>query len=624
VNHLSAADLTLLTDLYELTMASAYLDEAKVGPASFELFVRELPPQRRFLVVAGTAEVARYLAELAATPEQVDYLRSTGRFPDAFCDWFADLSFDGDLWAIPEGEVAHAGEPLVRVTASLPVAQLVETYVINAVISQTLVASKAARVAIACGDRDFVDFSARRDHGPGAALQAARASWIAGAAGTSLVLAGQRWGLPLSGTMAHAYVMAHDDERDAFRSYARAFPDGAVLLLDTYDTVQGARHAVEVAHELAGDGIRIAAVRLDSGDLGVLARQVRGVLDDGGLGDVRIVASGDLDEHRIAQLVGDGAPVDAFGVGTQLGTSADAPALGGVYKLVEDEGGPRLKLSPGKATLPGRKQVWRTAVATWWPSTARTCPAAGRCSSRCSPAAGGWPTGPSRRSPTSTPPGPAARPPSAALPPAARRLEPREPDEVVWPVSLSAGLVELRDRLTAAREAAGEPAAAHRRLRGHVRPAPRRAPGDRRQRPPRPGPRRGAAGGGCPALAEAGHPGHHPGGGPLRHGGGGHRGGDRPRGQPDRDRPGRAVVLRGHARRPAGRRARTPSCSWSSAATPPPACPPGSGSTRCGPRPPWWSWTGRGPSPRRRCPAGAGCGSRCPASRSPAPTSGPA
>jgi nicotinate phosphoribosyltransferase len=453
VNHLSAADLTLLTDLYELTMAAAYLEEAKVGPATFELFVRELPPQRRFLVVAGTAEVGRYLAELAATPAQVDFLRSTGRFPDAFCDWFAALSFDGELWAIPEGEVAHAGEPLVRVTASLPVAQLVETYVINAVISQTLVASKAARVAIACGDRDFVDFSARRDHGPGAALQAARASWIAGAAGTSLVLAGQRWGLPLSGTMAHAYVMAHDDERDAFRSYARAFPDGAVLLLDTYDTVQGARRAVEVAEELSGEGIRIVAVRLDSGDIGVLAREVRAVLDRGGLGHVRVVASGDLDEHRIAQLVRDGAPVDAFGVGTQLGTSADAPALGGVYKLVEDEGGPRLKLSPGKATLPGRKQVWRTDGGDVVALDGEHVPG-GRPLLEPVLTGGSWVAAGGQDAVADLD---AARARCAAalaaLPAAARRLEPREPDEAVWPVSISAGLSELRDRLTVARQA---------------------------------------------------------------------------------------------------------------------------------------------------------------------------
>jgi len=220
-------------------------------------------------------------------------------------------------------------------------------------------ASKAARVAVACADRGFADFSARRDHGVAAAMSAARSAAIGGAASTSLVEAGRRFALPLSGTMAHAYVMAFADEREAFRSFARTFPDSAVLLLDTWDTITGAHHVVEVARELAVEGIRIAAVRLDSGDLDVLSRKVRSILDDGGLRDVRILASGDLDEHRIADLVSGGAPIDSFGVGTRMGTSADAPSLGVVYKLVDDERGPKLKLAEGKATWPGRKQVFR-------------------------------------------------------------------------------------------------------------------------------------------------------------------------------------------------------------------------------------------------------------------------
>jgi nicotinate phosphoribosyltransferase len=292
----------LVTDLYELTMAAAYQRAGLEHEATFELFVRSLPSERRFLVAAGLVE------DLA------------GR------------SFSGEVWAVPEGEVVFAGEPLVRVTAPLVEAQMVETWLLNRVASQTTLASKAARVALACGDRSFVDFSARRDHGVDAALAAARAAWITGAAGTSLVAAGRRWGIPLSGTMAHSFVMSYDDEVDAFRAYARSFPDRVVLLIDTYDTVEGARRAARVARELAREGIAIAGVRL---------------------------ASGDLDEHRIAALLAAGAPIDAFGVGTQLGTSADAPALGAVYKLVEDADGPKMKLASGKVTLPGRKQVWR-------------------------------------------------------------------------------------------------------------------------------------------------------------------------------------------------------------------------------------------------------------------------
>jgi nicotinate phosphoribosyltransferase len=260
--------------------------------------------------------------------------------------------------AVPEGEVVFAGEPLLRVTASLVEAQMVETLLMNQIASHTMLASKAARVSLACDGRDFVDYSARRDHGPSAAMAAARTAWIAGSAGTSLVAAGQRWGIPLSGTMAHSYVMAFADEREAFRSYARVFPRTAVLLVDTYDTVTGVRNALAVAQELSQEGVSIAGVRLDSGDVVDQARRARALLDDAGLTSVRILASGDLDEYRITELVAT-APIDAFGVGTQLGTSADAPALGAIYKLVADSEGPRMKLAEGKVTMPGRKQVWR-------------------------------------------------------------------------------------------------------------------------------------------------------------------------------------------------------------------------------------------------------------------------
>lgn len=349
----------LVTDLYELTMAAAYRADGLEHEATFELFVRTLPHERRFLLAAGLDDALDGLESWRFDADDVAYLDGLGSFPAGFVDRLADLRFTGDVWAVPEGEVVFAGEPLVRVTAPLVEAQIVETWLLNRVASQTMLASKAARVALACGDRSFVDFSARRDHGVDAAMAAARGAWICGAVGTSLVAAGRRFGIPLSGTMAHSFVMSYDDERDAFRAYARTFPRAAVLLIDTYDTVEGARRAAEVAHEVAADGIAIDGVRLDSGDLGALAHEVRRVLDDAGLPGIRILASGDLDEHRVAALIAGGAPIDAFGVGTQLGTSGDAPSLGAVYKLVEDADGPKMKLASGKVTLPGRKQVWR-------------------------------------------------------------------------------------------------------------------------------------------------------------------------------------------------------------------------------------------------------------------------
>ena len=258
-----------------------------------------------------------------------------------------------------EGRVAFAGEPLLVVRAPLLEAQLVETFLLNALTFPTVVASKAARVAIACAGRPFVDFSARRDHGPDAALLAARAAFVGGAAATATVEAGARWGIPLSGTMAHSYVMAMGDEEAAFRTFARQFRDRTVLLVDTFDTLEGARRAARVAKELAAEGIHVRAVRLDSGDLAALAPAVRRILDEGGCESVGIFASGDLDETRIAALLSAGAPIDGFGVGTRLGTGGDAPTLSTVYKLVEDARGPKMKLSTGKATLPGRKQVFR-------------------------------------------------------------------------------------------------------------------------------------------------------------------------------------------------------------------------------------------------------------------------
>jgi nicotinate phosphoribosyltransferase len=359
VRWVNDGNAALLTDLYELTMAASYRSQAMDGAATFELFVRRLPENRNFLVAAGLEDALWYLEHLRFDQDAIAYLDSLSIFGTEFLDFLSELRFTGEVWAMPEGEIFFEGEPTLRVTAPLIEAQIVETFLLNVINFQSLIASKAARIALACGEREFVDFSPRRDHGADAALKVARAAYIGGAAGTSNVLAGRAYDLPLSGTMAHSYVLSFEDEADAFRAFARDFPDRSVLLIDTYDTVEGARRVVQVARELAREGIKIRGVRLDSGDLADLAKRVRTILDEGGCAETRIYASGDLDEHRIAELLAGGAPVDAFGVGTQLGTSADAPALGGVYKLVEDEAGPKMKHSPGKVTWPGRKQVHR-------------------------------------------------------------------------------------------------------------------------------------------------------------------------------------------------------------------------------------------------------------------------
>ncbi len=360
-------NVALLTDLYELTMSASYFAEGMHDEATFELFVRHLPDARNFLVSAGLDDALHYLEHLHFDADAIAYLRGLGIFRPAFLEYLATLRFTGDAWAIPEGEVFFAGEPMLRITAPLIEAQIVETFLLNCLNFQSLIASKAARVAIACDGRRFVDFSPRRDHGADAAMKAARASYIGGAGATSNVLAARAYGIPPSGTMAHAYVMSFDRELDAFLAFARAFSERSTLLIDTYDTVEGARNAVRAADLLAPEGVKIQGVRLDSGDLPELARAVREVLDEGGYPEIQIFASGDLDEYRIAALLQEDAPIDAFGVGTQLGVSADAPALGGIYKLVEDRAGPKMKRSTAKVTIPGRKQVYRCyqdAVAT--------------------------------------------------------------------------------------------------------------------------------------------------------------------------------------------------------------------------------------------------------------------
>lgn len=360
-------NMGLLTDLYELVMADSYLRHGMNAPATFDLFIRGLPPNRSFLVSAGLEQVLHYAEHVRFPDDQIQYLARLQIFSDAFLEYLRTFRFTGEMWAIPEGEVFFPPEPLLEITAPRIEAQLVETFLLNTLNFQVLIASKAARVVLAAAGRGVVDFSPRRDHATDAALKVARAAYVAGCVGTSNVLAGMQYAIPVYGTMAHSYVMSFPDELSAFRAFALDFPHNAILLIDTYDTLQGARNAVTVAREMAARHHHLRGVRIDSyetiEELAALSRRVRAIFDDAGLPEAQIVLSGDLDEFRIEQLLGLGAAANAFGVGTRMGTSEDAPSLGGVYKLVEDAGGPKIKLSTGKATLPGRKQVWRGRAA---------------------------------------------------------------------------------------------------------------------------------------------------------------------------------------------------------------------------------------------------------------------
>jgi len=349
----------LLTDLYQINMIQAYLDHGNTDTAVFELFVRSLPPRRGFLIAAGLQQALDFLENLRFSSADIDWLKSTGRFNTNLLDYLGDFRFSGEVHAIAEGTAFFASEPILRVTAPLPQAQLVESRLINILHFQTLIAAKAARCVLAAPGKLLVDFGMRRAHGAEAALLAARASYLAGFAGTATVLAGQTFGIPLFGTMAHSFIEAQDDEMAAFELFARARPDNVVLLLDTYDTEAAARKVVTLAPWLKASGIAIRGVRLDSGNLVALAKSVRAILDAGGLPDVTIFASGGLDEDALADLLRAQAPVDGFGVGTSLTTSSDVPAIDFVYKLQEYGGAPRRKNSDKKATWPGRKQVWR-------------------------------------------------------------------------------------------------------------------------------------------------------------------------------------------------------------------------------------------------------------------------
>ena len=349
----------LLTDLYELSMLEAYAAHGMIETAVFELFVRKLPAGRGFLMAAGLEQAVAFLEAMRFTPDELAWLRASGMFSPAFVDSLAGLRFTGDVDAMPEGTVFFPNEPVLRVTAPLPQAQLVETRLINLVHFQTIIASKAARIVLAAPGRQLVDFGLRRAHGAEAGLLAARASYLAGFAGTATVLAGRDFGIPIVGTMAHSFVQAHDDEATAFEHFARVRPKALTLLIDTYDTERGAAIVSRLAPRLAAEDITIGAVRLDSGDLGAHASAVRAILDAAGLQAIRIFASGGLDEHGLLSLCRGGAPIDGFGIGTSLTTSADAPALDCAYKLQEYAGRPRRKRSEGKATWPGRKQVYR-------------------------------------------------------------------------------------------------------------------------------------------------------------------------------------------------------------------------------------------------------------------------
>ncbi len=350
----------LLTDLYQLTMLQGYYNYNMDEIAVFEFFVRKLPKGRNFLVAAGLEQVVAFLKQVAFQDEDIDFLKKDGRFQPGFLDSLKNFHFSGDVDGVREGTIFFPNEPILRISAPIAQAQLIETRIINILQFQTIIASKAARLTQVASQKILVDFGLRRAHGKEAGLLAARASYLAGFSGTSTVLAGKMFNIPIFGTMAHSFIQAHDSETAAFAHFAETQPDNAVLLIDTYDTERGAQKVVQLAPKLLQKGIRIKGVRLDSGDMIVHSKNVRQILDRGGLQDVQIFTSGNLDEYKLAEFAAAKAPIDGFGVGTRLITSADAPYLDCAYKLVEYAGLPRRKRSEGKATWPGRKQVFRS------------------------------------------------------------------------------------------------------------------------------------------------------------------------------------------------------------------------------------------------------------------------
>lgn len=356
---LNDTNICLATDLYQLTMAAGYYECGKDQKSTFELFVRTLPEKRTYLIVAGLEQAIHYLKNLSFTKEYLSYIKDLPVFKKVsrgFFSYLRDFRFSGDVYAVPEGTVIFEDEPILRVTAPLIEAQIIETYLLSVINYQTLIASKASRIVHAARGRDVIDFGTRRSHGPQAGLLAARACFIGGCIGTSNVLASLELDIPSVGTVAHSWVMAYDDEYKSYEDFYKIFPDNTILLIDTYDTIKGAHLATKIGKKLKG-------VRLDSGNITLLSKKTRKILDDAGLNHVKITASGDLNEYKISQMLDKGACVDSFGVGTEMVTSKDVPALGGVYKLVEQEmeGSllPKMKFSKDKVTWPSKKQVYR-------------------------------------------------------------------------------------------------------------------------------------------------------------------------------------------------------------------------------------------------------------------------
>jgi len=360
---LTPENMSLFTDYYELTMCASYFDNKNFEPATFDLFIRRLPENRSYFLFAGLEEALQYLQNITFTDEHLMYLKKLG-FSYDFLEYLHDFKFTGDVWAVPEGTISFPNEPLIRVTAPIIEAQLVETFLLNTINLQTMIATKASRVVHAANGKSVIEFGLRREQGIDAGMKVARSSYVAGCQGTSNVLAGMAYGMPVFGTMAHSFIMSYQKEIDAFRAFAKTFPNKSTLLIDTYDDMAGAKKAVIIAKELEAKGHKLGGVRLDSGDLGKTSQKVRKILDDNDLWYVKIFASGDLDEFKITQLLNEGAKIDAFGVGTKMGTSADRPYLDVIYKLCEtmtsdSSFSPIMKLSKDKITLPGRKQVFR-------------------------------------------------------------------------------------------------------------------------------------------------------------------------------------------------------------------------------------------------------------------------